>query len=442
VNVLSKPGHPEGPLDVSDVTADSMTLGWKPPMDDGGMPIDFYEVEKMDTATGRWMPCGRSDGTQFVAKNLTPGHEYHFRVKAVNKEGESDPLQTKDPILAKNPYDVPAKMERPDLVDWDKDHVDLAWKTPADGGAPIEAYVIEKRDNEVGGKWVEALQVPAGQNSATVPGLRAGSEYQFRIAAKNKAGLGEPSDPTEPVIAKSRKLAPRIHREDLQDVVVKVGGDVKFNVHVDGEPPPTVTWSFNDGTTPDAVSVQNQDYLSKFALMKAKRANAGRYTITAKNAHGTDSVTVTVAVKGRPSPPKGPLEVSDVFEDRVTLDWKPPEDDGGEPISHYEVERQDARDGIWVPAGTSASPHFVADNLTKGQNYKFRVRAVNAEGKSDPLETTSAVTAKNPYDRPDKPNPPELVDWDSDHVDLKWVPPASDGGAPIQEYQVLKLNRV
>lgn len=73
-------------------------------------------------------------------------------------------------------------------IDWDKDHVDLEWKTPTDGGAPIEEYIIEKRDVD-SGKWVEALHVPAGENKATVPGLREGGEYQFRILAKNKAGL-------------------------------------------------------------------------------------------------------------------------------------------------------------------------------------------------------------------------------------------------------------
>lgn len=89
-------------------------------------------------------------------------------------------------------------------------------------------------------------------------------------------------------------VAPRIHREDLGDTVVRVGEDVKFNVHIDGEPPPTVTWTYEGGALPDACRVQDQDYLSKFALVKPARAHAGKYTITATNPNGTDSVTVTV----------------------------------------------------------------------------------------------------------------------------------------------------
>ena len=35
---------------------------------------------------------------------LTPNKEYKFRVMAVNKEGESEPLETSEAIVAKNPF--------------------------------------------------------------------------------------------------------------------------------------------------------------------------------------------------------------------------------------------------------------------------------------------------------------------------------------------------
>lgn len=35
--------------------------------------------------------------------------------------------------------------------------------------------------------------------------------------------------------------------------------------------------------------------------------------------------------------------------------------------------------------------------LTPGKDYKFRVRAINKEGESDPLETDGSITAKNPF---------------------------------------------
>ena len=58
----------------------------------------------MDEATGRWVPCGKSPTTKFEVPNLQKGHSYKFRVKAVNKEGESEPLVTEQAIIARNPY--------------------------------------------------------------------------------------------------------------------------------------------------------------------------------------------------------------------------------------------------------------------------------------------------------------------------------------------------
>lgn len=122
------------------------------------------------------------------------------------------------------------------------------------------------------------------------------------------------------------------------------------------------------------AQIENEDYLSRFNIDKAVRKQSGKYTITATNDSGTDSVTITIKVKSRPSKPKGPLDVKDVFEDRATLNWKPPEDDGGEPIDHYEVEKMSTKDGIWVPCGRTADTAFVVDTLNKGDHYKFRVK--------------------------------------------------------------------
>ena len=37
---------------------------------------------------------------------------------------------------------------------------------------------------------------------------------------------------------------------------------------------------------------------------------------------------------------------------------------------------------------------------------------------------------------PDPPIKVELCDWDVDHMDLTWMFPKSDGGAPIINYKV------
>ena len=101
---VGKPGKPEGPLEVSDIHKEGCKLKWKKPKDDGGEPIECYAVEKYDADSGMWLPVAKTKDPELEVLGLVPGHEYHFRVKAVNKEGESEPLETLAPIIAKDPF--------------------------------------------------------------------------------------------------------------------------------------------------------------------------------------------------------------------------------------------------------------------------------------------------------------------------------------------------
>lgn len=66
-------------------------------------------------------------------------------------------------------------------------------------------------------------------------------------------------------------MAPHIHREDVEDVTVKVGQSLRLIIHIDGEPPPEVTWSHNGRLVDSNVVIQNEDYITKFTLTKATR---------------------------------------------------------------------------------------------------------------------------------------------------------------------------
>lgn len=153
------------------------------------------------------------------------------------------------------------------------------------------------------------MTVPAGQTNATVGNLKEGEEYEFRVRAKNKAGRGAPSDPSDTVMCKPRNgrtwsdfktflVAPKIDRNSLQEIKVRAGQPFHLDIPVTGEPPPEISWDF-EGTpvkNNDRMKVDNtQDYKTKFTCKRSVREDSGMYTITAKNANGTDTAQVKVS---------------------------------------------------------------------------------------------------------------------------------------------------
>merc|ERR1739842_34028 len=166
---------------------------------------------------------------------------------------------------------------------------------------------------------------------------------EFRIKAVNKAGNGDPSDSTLPHTARSRFKKPRIDRTNVKDVVIKVGTQYLFDIDIIGEPKPSNVWMCNDKevVTEGQMRVDSSGNNTKWLIMKAKRKMTGKYTLTAKNKHGEDSAEINLTVLGPPARPMGPLEVTDVKANGCKLAWKKPEDDGGVPVDHYEIEKLD-----------------------------------------------------------------------------------------------------
>lgn len=187
-------------------SADHVKVKWQKPEDNGGSDITGYVLEKMDVDTGRWIPageCGPDDDT-FTFKGLTPNKKYKFRVRAKNKEGESEPLETTDAILARNPYDEPSKPGKPEIDDYDNVSATLKWAKPEkDGGRPITHYTVEMK-SKFNPEWAEVLKTDDDKCTAKVEGLKEGLVYQFRVKAHNKAGVSEASEPTDNHLCKHR----------------------------------------------------------------------------------------------------------------------------------------------------------------------------------------------------------------------------------------------
>lgn len=446
VTAQDVPNAPED-INVKDIFDTSCVCEWKPPKDDGGAPLLKYIVERQDLSLkAGWDNVGEVPGTgaptSFAVKDLIPKKTYKFRVRAVNKVGPGEPALFGKPILAKNPWDEPGKPQGLEVVDWDKDHADLKWLKPeSDGGAPITGYVIEFKE-KFAKDWAKGKEVPADCLAATVDGLKEGSQYEFRVRAVNKAGPGEPSDATKPIIAKCRFVKPFIIGDSLKPIIVKKNAVIKYDIQFGGEPAPEVKWERSgkeivaDG---DRITIERvSDKNTVITVRKSTRADSGKYRLLLSNGSGTCESIAEVIVLDRPTPPKGPLVLEEVRATHAKVKWQRPSDAGGTDITGYVLEKMDMDTGRWIPAGECGpdDDSFTFKGLTPGKKYKFRVKAVNKEGESDPLETTEAVVAKNPYTVPEAPAKPTVDDYDNMSATLVWPAPVSDGGRPILCYSV------
>jgi len=334
-----------------------------------------------------------------------------------------------------SPPDSPSSLE---IADWDATTVKLKWKAPAnDGGAPITFYLLEykcRTDED----WQEGPKVkPAKNLTGKVESLSTGTKYEFRVSAENRAGKSGPSESTLPLVVKSQKAPPRICRKAMEEKIIKTNQQLDLSIPVEGEPAPECKWTYNgqEIKSGDNVKVSYSANMAKLLLIPARRANEGKYTLTAKNQHGEDTVECNVSVFGKPTVCRD-FKVSEVTKKSCRLEWKCPEDNGGSQIIQYEVEKMDDASGSWLPVGQPKGASMDVKNLVENHNYMFLVRAVNKDGDSPDLMTDDFVTAKNPFDVPTQPGKPKVENWGPSWAEVSWKAPEDDGGAAVTEYKL------
>ncbi|CAH8634151.1 unnamed protein product [Dicrocoelium dendriticum] len=438
VTVIGPPAAPGGPLEPVEVKENEITLRWKPPEDDGGEPVTNYVLEKRPKRSDNWQKVsGFLKTPTATVRNLEEGEEYEFRVMAENALGTSEPLVTDHAIKPRHPFDPPSGMSTPEVVDTSDDSVTLAWDPPHKG--PTTGYIVEKRAKG-DRSWTKVNPHPTSGTEYTVKGLPQGKEFEFRVIPVNAAGSGEPSDPTPLTKVQKPTVAPKIGRDAPREVNAVDGEPFKIRIPYTGSPPDTVQIT-KDGIPIDPNSGRFQTVITPDEVIitdtKAQKDDSGNYKIGLKNAKGEDTLPLKINVMGPPSPPQGPLEVSNIRADSCTLSWRPPSDTGGSPITNYVVERQDTNTGEWVPVSKFVrAPEYDVMGLEEGKKQKFRVRAANDFGLSEPLELEKPFIAENPTSAPEPPGVPEVADVDADTVTLEWTKPKNDGGSRVNSYVV------
>lgn len=136
-----------------------------------------------------------------------------------------------------------------------------------------------------------------------------------------------------------------------------------------------------------------------------------------------------------PDPPTGLTATAD-GHDAIDLSWSAPGDDGGESITGYMIEREVGIGNGWstlVADTSSTSTTYEDSSVDPGQEYNYRVSAINSVGTGSASTADSATTDAI---APGTPTGLSATANGHDQIDLSWTAPASTGGAAITGYMI------
>ena len=98
-----------------------------------------------------------------------------------------------------------------------------------------------------------------------------------------------------------------------------------------------------------------------------------------------------------PGAPEG-LQAARVGPDYVTLEWKPPTDNGGSKVTGYRIEKCEEISEEWVKVEDikALDTVYKVTSLKEGVGYFFSVSAKNTAGYGEPCETEAVIKPKKP----------------------------------------------
>ena len=166
-----------------------ITLTWTRP-DDGGSGITRYEIQASEDPGdwhNPWSQWVWDDSLGYEHENLDPETTMHYRVRALNSNGEGfwSTVQSATTGAA----GAPAAPTGLTATVRGNHRIDLSWQAPA-GDTGITGYRLERSNLDAGQPWEPAATNIQGTSHSDT-GLDAGTNYEYRVAAINSVGTGE-----------------------------------------------------------------------------------------------------------------------------------------------------------------------------------------------------------------------------------------------------------
>lgn len=395
---LEPPSTPGKPILVSGScdTPDVVTIRWDKPKTDGGAPILGYLVEHRRTGSPHWVRAYPNlvSSTDLALSGLEPGWRYQFRITAENVVGKSEASEVSDPLtvtLQRNAITAPRfNTELCDTVAVENEKIEFQVTVT---GTPNPEINWFKDGFEIFSSRRTKISTDNETSTLIFHETALTDEGEIKCTATNRAGHAVTK-------AHLRIEAPpkiRLPRNYEDGLIVEADDQFKLKVGIAGRPTPMVCWTHNGEmiNPDDRIEIELTDKNSSLRVLRARREDRGEYNVRAVNKLGEDNGSVLVTVTARPSPPTD-LTVSISLGKSVTLSWNHPDDDGGCKIGNYIVEYFRIGWNMWLKATTTRSLSGTLSDLIEGSEYKFRVKAENPYGMSEPSEESRILFIPDP----------------------------------------------
>jgi subtilisin len=195
----------------------------------------------------------------------------------------------------------------------------------------------------------------------------------------------------------------------------------------------------DDGRGPRTVNLTTSFNAGVWLHYELEVAAGGSVVITADRTAGANAVLAGVflgdAGASPPTVPGAPQNLSAIAGDgSVELSWSAPADDGGSPITGYNLYRGTSAGELALLAALGEVLAYSDMAAVNGTTYYYGVAAVNAAGEGALSEEVSA-TPDATTTVPGAPQNLSAIAGDGS-VELSWSAPADDGGLPITGYTV------
>ncbi|XP_037550207.1 M-protein, striated muscle [Nematolebias whitei] len=355
-------------------------------------------------------------------------------------------------------------------LDANKDYIIVTWKQPAvDGGNTILGYFVDRC--EVGtSHWFQCNDTPVKFARFPVTGLVEGRSYTFRVRAVNKSGISHPSRVSEPVAAMDPADRARMRgtsapwtgqiivteEEPAESVVpgrpleLQVTEATKNYVVLSWRPPGEkglegvmyyVEKCVSGTDSWQRVNTEIPVKSPRFALFDLAEGKSYSFRVRCCNSAGVgepSDPTEAITVGDKLDIPSAPGKVVPTrnTDTSVVVSWEASSD--AKDLVGYYIEASVVGSNVWGPCNNKPvkGTRFICHGLTTGEQYVFRVRAVNAAGLSQFSQISEPVEVKAAIASPAPPYGISVLECVRDSMVLAWKQPTFIGGADITGYFV------